>query len=63
MFGFTSVVEKGRDNCHGYVNIHWYCRKCGHVMNLPQQQGFRFCFHCGRKVHRRVGGEESIAKK
>lgn len=58
MFGCTIVKEESRDNYHGYTNIRWHCIGCGKFMNLPQQQGFNYCFHCGRKVIRKIGGKE-----
>lgn len=63
MFGFTIVKEEGRDNAHGYTNIHWRCKCCGKVLSLPQQQGFNYCFHCGRKVIKKIGGAETYEKE
>jgi DNA-directed RNA polymerase subunit RPC12/RpoP len=56
----TIVKEKSRDNYHGYLNIAWFCMACKHVMNLPQQQNFNYCFHCGSKVIKKIGGEIEI---
>lgn len=52
------VKEESRDNSHGFTNIQWRCLGCGKVMNLPQQQNFGYCFHCGRKVIQKIGGKE-----
>lgn len=45
----------------GYDVIKWRCKSCGHIMNLPQQQNFNFCFHCGRKVIAQFGGKGVVA--
>lgn len=54
----TVVKEIGRNKIYGFTHIKWHCRSCGHIMNLPQQQNFNYCFHCGREVVAKIGGKE-----
>lgn len=58
MFGCTIVEKENQHNYHGYTEIKWLCKACKHIMSLPQQQNFNYCFHCGRKVIYKKGGEE-----
>ena len=60
MLTHTIVKEESRYTFHGVLKIKWRCKACGHVMDLPQQQGFNYCFHCGRKVIHKIGGEIKI---
>lgn len=60
MLDSTIVNEEGRNNIHGYTEIKWRCKACGHIMNLPQQQNFNCCFHCGKKIIKKIGGEEKV---
>lgn len=55
---FCIVKEESRHNYHGYTEIEWHCSGCGRIMCLPQQQHFNYCFHCGRKVIKKIGGQE-----
>lgn len=55
----TIVKEVRRNRANGWLEIDWKCSHCGHIMSLPQQQGFDFCFHCGAKVILKIGGKEN----
>ncbi len=52
------VKETHRDITNGWLRIGWECSHCGRVMNLPQQQNFEYCFHCGAKIVLKLGGKE-----
>jgi DNA-directed RNA polymerase subunit RPC12/RpoP len=52
------VKEVRRDKENGWLRIDWECSHCFHVMSLPQQQDFNYCFHCGAKIILKLGGKE-----
>lgn len=52
------VKEIRRDKENGWLRIGWGCSHCFHVMSLPQQQDFNYCFHCGAKIVLKLGGKE-----
>lgn len=56
----TIFTEEDRDNINGWTNIRWRCRSCNHIINLPQQQNFNYCMHCGAKVIKKIGGKVMV---
>ena len=38
----------------GPLVIVWRCRRCGKRMEIPEQQNFRYCMHCGAKVYKTI---------
>ena len=55
----TIVKEVRRNRANGWLEIDWKCQHCHCIMGLPQQQEFRYCFHCGAKVILKIGGKEN----
>lgn len=60
MSKLTIYSETQRTNRHGYDEILWTCRLCKHRIQLPQQQNFNYCPHCGAKIIRKLGGEVRV---
>ena len=58
----TIMVEEGRHRIMttGYTEIKWRCHRCKSIIELPQQQLFYYCYICGAKVIKKVGGKEEI---
>lgn len=48
----SSFSEDSTDPIHppGPLVIVWQCRRCGKRMEVPEQQNFSYCMHCGAKV-------------
>ena len=38
----------------GPLVIVWRCRRCGKRMEVPEQQDFSYCMHCGAKVCKKL---------
>lgn len=53
----TIMIETERNELHGWTEIKWRCSHCHKHINLPQQQNFQYCMHCGAKVVTKIGGK------
>lgn len=40
-----------------YDSCLWECSHCKQQIELPQQQQFSYCPHCGAKIIKKLGGK------
>lgn len=57
MSKLTIYQEIRRHKDLGYTSIKWKCTKCNMNIELPQQQNFSYCPHCGAKIIKKIGGK------
>ena len=73
MANYTIFVKKNqitrypyKDAKYGYECSVWECLRCKAKTEIPYQQVFRYCPHCGSKIVqtiRKAGNYENIRSK